>query len=90
MGSAYDLCDCSREVSELADALSTEASRLSLLTKAVPGVAAQRALQLARKSAEICRLARGLHTLMGSWRTQSRRLNGLKSLELKGQWSDER
>ncbi len=90
MGSAYELCDCSHEVSELADALSTEASRLSLLAKAVSGVAAQRALQLARKSAEICRLARRLHSLISNWRTQSRRLGGVKSLELKGHWSDER
>jgi hypothetical protein len=72
MASSFDLCECTRQLSEHACALWTEAAMLTHLTKEFPEVAPHRVVQLARKSAEVHRLAQGLHEMMSSYRTRSR------------------
>ena len=66
MAPSYDLYECTRQMSEHASALWTEASMLTLLTKELPGGAPHCVVQLARKSAELCRLAQAFHEIMDS------------------------
>jgi len=72
MAPSYDLSDCTRQMSEHASGLWTEVSMLTLLTKEFPGGVPHRVVQLARKSAEVCRLAQALRNLASNGRRRPR------------------
>ena len=72
MISSFELCECTRQLSENAYALWTDTILLTHLAKEFPGVLPHRVVQLARKSAEVRRLAQGLHEMINNHSFQAR------------------